>query len=520
MKICSVNNLLPINAGVRKSSLEGRYLKSQMPDTFEKTSNPINTEREIPAEEYKTAINLLDSMNGKAQRAFDRRTEYEGWSGKLAEKISILWGSKNRAPLVSEDLQIHKSQIERLEIAKRTGNFKSEFFNIFGVNYNKEAIKNFENESAKYTLIKTSEQIAEYTDERLSTYTKFFTKHKNSINPESPDFKREGKRVNIDKKLEEFKAELTKMVGGKENLRDIEMLKRKDYITLSKEEQIELYTEIAEGLIYTSKETAKMLKGGKKDKEIQKEYDNAYKNAFGENNNIQKRVDKYIKTQQIRSTALKDIAMSGIIGATLAITKTQTPALVGAAVSTAGYIGMDLSDLAVNKIPNKEDMGEEIVKDIVKCSAIIGLEYLVGTKMYDVIPEAKTCNKHLNNALEAARTLGIELSVAFVSEYAQTGEWATYQMNPKDFIKITLATFAVEELVLMGLSSPAGAKNYSPVSISGNAAETVVKRASKELQKNFEKNPTQFMNLKLLSLEKPDLFAELIKTSLDSVINE
>lgn len=520
MKIGSVNNLLAVNGGVRKSSLEGRYLKSQMPDTFERTTNPINTEREIPSEEYNSAISLLDSMNSKAQRAFDRRLEYEGWSGKLAEKISTLWCSKNRASLVSEDLQIHKSQIERLDLAKKNGNFKSEFFNVFGINYDKKAIKDFEEVSARYTVIKSAEQIAEYTEESLSEYTKFFTKHRNSINPESPDFKSSKKVVNIDQKLEEFKSELTKMVGGKENLRDIEMLKRKDYLTLSKEEQVDLYTDIAEGLIYTSKETAKMLKGDKKDKEIQKEYDNAYKKAFGEDNNIQKRVDKYIKTQQIRSTALKDVAMSGIIGATLAITKTQTPALVGAAVSTVGYIGMDLSDLAVNKIPNKEDMGEDVVKDIVKCSAIIGLEYLVGTKMYDVIPEAKTCNKHLNNALEAARTLGIELSVAFVSEFAQTGEWATYQMNPKDFIKITLATFAVEELVLMGLSAPKGNKSYTKVPLNEKTTEKVISRASRELQKNFEKNPAQFMNLKLVNMENPELFAELMKTSLNSVINE
>ena len=140
--------------------------------------------------------------------------------------------------------------------------------------------------------------------------------------------------------------------------------------------------------------------------------------------------------------------------------------------------------------------------------------------MYDVIPEANYKNKVLNGALNTARTLGIELSVAFVSEYAQTGEWATYQMNPKDFMKLTLATFAIEELTRMGLSAPAGRKsNYSPMMVDDSVANVVVGRATQELQKQFDKNPTKFMNLKLLCMEKPELFNELMTSSLNNVLN-
>ena len=523
VKISGVNNFMPMNGIVRKSPTEGKYLKRQLPDTFERTTNPLEYDKAtfVPtAAKFTSATDTLNLMNTKAKTAFDRQVAYDGWSGKLADKLSALWGSKNRASLVSDDIHMHKAQIENLENAARVGNFKSEFFKTFGVGYNKEAIQDFETASAKYTLIKSAEQIADYTEEHLSGYVKFFDKHKNSINPESPNFDEFDRHVNVDKKLGEFKDELAKVVGGKENLKDLELAKRPDFITLSKEEQIETYKDIAQTLIYTSNTTAEKLKYGKSTKEIQKDYDDAYKAAFGEKNNIQKRVDKYIKAQQIRSTAVKDVLMSGIIGATIALSKTSTPTLVGSVVTTAGYIGMDLADLATNKIDNKEDLSKDVVQDIVKCAVLCGAEYMVGSKMYDIIPEANYKNKVLNGALNTARTLGIELSVAFVSEYAQTGEWATYQMNPKDFMKLTLATFAIEELTRMGLSAPAGRKsNYSPMKVDDSVANVVVGRATQELQKQFDKNPTKFMNLKLLCMEKPELFNELMTSSLNNVLN-
>lgn len=486
-------------------------------------TSPLKDDKTVfvsSAAKYSSAIGLLNLMNQKAKTAFDRQVAYDGWSGKFVDKLSVLWGSKNRASLVADDISLHKFQIENLENAVRVGNFKSEFFKTFGIAYNEEAIQNFEVVSAKYTLIKSAEQIADYTDEHLSDYIKFFDKNANSINPESQNFDEFKRKVNIDKKLGDFKEELTKILGGKENLKEFELSKRSDFMTLSKEEQTDIYKDIAQTLIYTSNMTAEKLKNGKSSKEIQKDYDDAYKAAFGEKNNIQKRVDKYIKTQQIRSTAVKDVLMSGIIGATIALSKTSMPTVVGSMVTTAGYIGMDLADLATNKIDNKDDLREDTVKDIVKCSILSGAEYMIGSKMYDFIPEANYKNKVLDGVLNTARTLGIELSVAFVSEYAQTGEWATYQMNPKDFIKLTLSTFAVEELTRMGLSAPAGRKsNYSPMKVDDSVVNVVVGRASQELQKQFDKNPTKFMNLKLLCMEKPDLFNELMTQSLGSVLS-
>lgn len=519
MIVNSVNSVIPTGM-VYEPSTTGRYLKKQMPDTFERTTSPIETHNNstLPINpKYTAVLDTLELMNIKAQNAFDKQKNYDGWSGKVVDKISSLWGSKNRYSAVTEDLQMHKRQVEKLENAARIGNFKAEYFNTFGVNYDEQAVKDFEAVSAKYTAIKSAEQISAYMKENLTEYQKFFTKHKNSINPESPDFESCGKHVNIDKKLDSYKKELEKMVGGKENLRRLEYSQRRDFIILSKEEQIAVLNDISDTLIYTTKATADKLKDGKSDKEIQKEYDEAYKKAFGEKNNIQKRVDKYVQSQQIRSVALKDFIVAGAIGATIALTQTPAPIMTGAAVTTAGYIGLDLSDLATNNIDNKEDLNEASVKDVVKCAAICGLEYIVGSKMYDIIPEPQVKNKVLKSALNTVRTLGIEIPVAFVSEYAQTGKWATYQMNPKDFLKIALSTFAIEELTRMGISSHVGQK--APVTLDDAVVEKVTARANRELQKQFEKNPSNFLNLKLISLESPELFGELMKSTLNEIVN-
>ena len=44
--------------------------------------------------------------------------------------------------------------------------------------------------------------------------------------------------------------------------------------------------------------------------------------------------------------------------------------------------------------------------------------------------------------------------------------------------------------------------------------ETVSKAANKELEKQFKANPMKVLNLKLLSIQNPDLFKELIASAL------
>lgn len=527
MKISAVNNLTSVNH-VQVKPLSTRYISVTGVDTFTRTqdstatnqaaSNPIEKRTYTPTKEFKDTITTLNSLQNQAENTFQKQLDAMGWCGKLADKMSTIWLSKNRSNLVSEDLQQNRAQIENLEIAAHRGNFRNEFFKTFGVNYDKEAIDNFQKESQNYTLIKAADQMAETSKEELGEYLKFFEEHFDSINPESSNFNRYKKHPDVAGKLTEYKNSLEKYVGGKDNLKQLAMAKRNDFSILSKEEQVEVYNEISESLIYTYQQTANKLKNGKSDKEIQKDYDNAYKKAFGTKNNIQKRVSNYVKAQETRTIAVEDMAISGLIGAAVAISGTGAPALLGAGITTIGYLGFDISELATNNIDNKEDLDKETVKDLVKCSLISGVEYFVGSKLYDIIPDSKTGKKVLDASLNTARTLGIELSTAFAGEYLRSGEWAVNQMDPKSFVGLTLSAFGTEELVRMGLSSSKGLKSdYMPQSfkVAEHTMEKISIAANNELQKQFAKNPAKFMNLKLLSIENPKIFKQVISKAFE-----
>lgn len=527
MDIKSVKNLSTVNNVAKQYAPSTRYISKSITDTFERKSplfnnddNNVSDDNTLISRKYNKAVDVLNSMNNKADRAFKSQLAMDGWSAKLGEKICSLFGSKKTSTLISREIDINRAEIEHLKKSALNGTFDDEFKDIFGVKYNKDAVNEFKVVSDEYALAESSQKLADNTKTTLSKYIKFFEKNKTSINPESKDFDPNKKTQNIDEKLKKYEQTLYKYTGGKEKFEKLAVARRKDFSTLSREDRLAVYNDIANGLIYTSEKTAEALKHGKSDDELKKEYDSAYEKAFGTKNNIQKKVADYILTQQIRSIAVKDIAVSGIVGAAIATSGTTLPALTGAAVTTFSYMGMDTLDLATNNIDDSIDLTNDSVKEIVKYSLIYGAEYFVGSKLYDIVPTAETGNKVLNGVLDVARTTGIELSTAFVSEYLETGEWGTDQITPKALVGITLATYGAEELMRMGLSAPSGLKHqYSPklAGVSIDAAD-FSKRAMSVLENQFKKNPASVMNLKLLSVENAELFNTLLTATLQQAI--
>ena len=229
-------------------------------------------------------------------------------------------------------------------------------------------------------------------------------------------------------------------------------------------------------------------------------------------------MDKYVRSQQTGGTIIRDSFLAGTIGAAIAVSGTASPVLMGSAITVAGNIGLDVSEMATNKTDNKIDLSKKEVRTIVKDAAISGVEYMAGSALYDVIPMANTGSQFANGALNTARTLGIELSTAFVAEYARTGKWATDQIDPKTFIKFTLATYGIEELTRIGLS--AHAKTIGKQPISKEVMGKISERANSELQKLYTKCPRDVMNLKFLHLQNPEKFMELLSLSLSEVVSE
>lgn len=93
----------------------------------------------------KVTVNMMSNQLDQAQAAFDKQMNADGWAEDVADGISVLWGSNNRASKVKEDLKTYRNNINQLKNAAKQGDaqFKTKFKQIYGVNYNQNAIANY-----------------------------------------------------------------------------------------------------------------------------------------------------------------------------------------------------------------------------------------------------------------------------------------------------------------------------------------------------------------------------------------
>ena len=93
----------------------------------------------------KVTVNMMSNQLDQAQAAFDKQMNADGWAEDVADGISVLWGSNNRASKVRGDLKTYRNNINQLKNAAKQGDaqFKTKFKQIYGVNYNQNAIANY-----------------------------------------------------------------------------------------------------------------------------------------------------------------------------------------------------------------------------------------------------------------------------------------------------------------------------------------------------------------------------------------
>lgn len=122
-------------------STDGRLLSN----TYIQKSNTADVIRKDSKAAQSATMNMLTSQLDSAQAAFDQQMAEDGWAGDVADGISILWGSDNRASKVREDLQAYRNTINELKIAAGQGDdtFKAKFKEKFGIDYNQNAIADY-----------------------------------------------------------------------------------------------------------------------------------------------------------------------------------------------------------------------------------------------------------------------------------------------------------------------------------------------------------------------------------------
>ena len=98
-----------------------------------------------PKSASQTTLNSLRRNLNSAKTSFQKQLDDDGWAGDLADGVSALWGSKNRASKVRKDIAAEEDRLRQLTVAAQKGDtgFKAKFKQLYGVDYNQTAIDNY-----------------------------------------------------------------------------------------------------------------------------------------------------------------------------------------------------------------------------------------------------------------------------------------------------------------------------------------------------------------------------------------
>lgn len=109
---------------------------------FVERSNKADAIRSNPKIARESTVEMLDEQINNAQKAFDNQMAEDGWAGDVADGVSILWGSENRASKVREDLKTYNENLAGLKDAAAKGNdeFKTAFKEMFKTDYDADAV--------------------------------------------------------------------------------------------------------------------------------------------------------------------------------------------------------------------------------------------------------------------------------------------------------------------------------------------------------------------------------------------
>ncbi|MBQ4114305.1 hypothetical protein IJD34_02750 [bacterium] len=131
----------------------------------------LNKGFEIAPEKQKTLSQIIKA-DKEAKKAFLDQLEDDGWAADVADGISILWNSKNRASKVREDFDESKSVINKLVEAAKVSDaeFLKAFKNAYGVDYNQELIDEYFKNPTKETFEKAFGTVQKDMTTRVKKY--------------------------------------------------------------------------------------------------------------------------------------------------------------------------------------------------------------------------------------------------------------------------------------------------------------------------------------------------------------
>ena len=108
-------------------------------------SNKVNAVKTNTKAAQSATINAMKHQLTSAQKSFNKQLSQDGWAGDIADGVSALWGSQNRASKVRVDLNEYNKNIQDLQKATQKGDaqFKAKFKQLYGKDFNQQAMADY-----------------------------------------------------------------------------------------------------------------------------------------------------------------------------------------------------------------------------------------------------------------------------------------------------------------------------------------------------------------------------------------
>lgn len=510
-----------------------KNLYVQKPDTFERTC-PVNfTGCSNRNKQYEKTTDALKTIGQNAQLSLDGHLASEGWAGKVADKVGVLWNSKNRAALVQEDINKYNQQIDELKASIKEKKFPEKFQEVFGVEYHHANIVKYNKKVKQFKLAVTTKAMSDIVSEKLSDDLKTFEKNDGklkdivetkinsfAITGTNPMYQAVTPKEEI---FESMEKSLISIVGSKENLD--KTLKNSGMNTekMSMEEKYSAYGVMAEFLDKTLKDTAKHICKDKTIEQLQKEYDDSYEKAYGHTNDIQERVDKYNRSQEIGAAAVRGATRSALSALVLlAAPGAGFANIVAKSATTLGIkVLVDGSDKLTNDIEGSLDAKN--FKKLVRSASISGAEKLASGVLGSVVPGFDTGYEFLDEVLEQSKSVVSDTALGLVSEKMKKGKWATNQIVPRMLISFVFKNISpnddvIKELLSMTKGGLNQAMKYS--TRDRDVVKAFMEGTKQALNEIDAKDKKSLEELRTMSKENPEQFLTVMMSTLEQMMNE
>ena len=505
----------------------------QKPDSFER-SCPVNfTGSSNRYKQYAKTADALITTGQNAQLSLDGQLASDGWAGKVADSVSVLWNSKNRAVLVQADIDEYNKQVGELRESIKEKRFCEKFEEVFGVEYNHAKVAKYDKKAKQFKLAVTSKVVSDIVNSKLSkdldeykkSNGKLEDKVEKRINPYAmtgsvPYFYHTTPKEKI---LQNMEESLVSVVGSKEALNSTLNASGMNVEKMSDEEKYNAYGIMSEFLVQAINDMAKNATKGKSVKELKKEYDESYKNAYGVKNNIQERVDNYNRSQEIGAAAVRGVTRSALSALVLlAAPEAGFAKMVANAATTLGIkVLVDGSDKLTNDVEGS--LNSKNFKNLVRSASISGAEKLASSALSAVIPGIDTGYDVLDEILSQGKTVASDTILGLTSERLKKGKWATNQIVPRMLISFVFKNISPNDDVIKQLLSctKGGVNQAMKYSTRDRDVVKAFLEGTKQALNEVDTEDKKSLNeLKMISKNNPEEFLSIMTSVLQQIVDE